>query len=68
MISKIVDVEALDRQFQAIDDICWDCRETTLSACVYVSGHCPLTMVATVRLEDARGALTCLLSDNGIQN
>ena len=54
MISKIVDVEALDRQFQAIDDICWDCRENTLSACLYVSGHCPLTMVATVRLEDAR--------------
>jgi len=46
MKNDIMDAEALERQFEPIDDIvCYECRQTKFSACLYIDGECPLNLL-----------------------
>lgn len=51
MPSEINDAETLEREVKAIDDIvCYDCRLTMFSACLYIDGECPLTLYSILPL------------------
>lgn len=44
--NDFMDAEALKRQFEPIDDIvCYECRQTKFSACLYLDGECPLNLL-----------------------
>ena len=46
MSSEINDAEAIEREFEAIDEIvCYECRQTMFSACLYLDGECPLDLL-----------------------
>jgi hypothetical protein len=46
MSSEIIDAETSESQFKPIDDIvCYECRLTMFSACLYLDGECPLDLL-----------------------
>lgn len=46
MSSQITDAEAIESEFEVIDDIvCYECRQMMFSACIYLAGECPLDLL-----------------------
>lgn len=46
MLSEIINAKTSEGQFEAIDDIvCYECRLTMFSACLYLDGECPLYLL-----------------------
>jgi len=46
MKNETIDVEVLGNQFEPIDNIiCYECKQTRFSACVWLDGECPLDLL-----------------------
>ena len=46
MSSESIDTETFEREYEAIDDIvCYECKQTMFSACLYLDGECQLDLL-----------------------
>jgi|BarGraNGADG00211_3_1021988.scaffolds.fasta_scaffold00389_9 hypothetical protein len=46
MSSYTIESEAIEREFEAIDEIvCYECGQTRIRACLYLDGECPLDLL-----------------------